>query len=125
MYRTSQSSFKELIWERPYWTGRMQGIRRRIFWTEIFVTAYLVEPDWQETEHGGAADGGEEPPPVISDGEQDGGDLDAEEDATYRRPEAAGHADGHGRRQHLALPRLVSVNALKLELLKICSVKPD
>ena len=59
------------------------------------------------------AHGREEAAPVVPHGEVDRGDLDAEEDAADGGAEAAGDADGARRRQHLAIPRLVGVDALE------------
>ena len=75
----------------------------------------LLREDGEQAEDQGAADGGKEPAPVVPHGEVDRGDLDAEEDAAHGRAEAAGDADGARRRQHLAVARLVGVDASKDE----------
>ena len=41
----------------------------------------LLEPDGEQAEHDGAADGREEAAPVVADGEVDRGDLDTEQHA--------------------------------------------
>lgn len=45
---------------------------------------FVLDPDSQHTEDEGAEGGGEEPAPVVADGEEGGGDLDAEQDAWHR-----------------------------------------
>lgn len=72
-----------------------------------------LEPDGEQPEHGGAANGGEEAAPVVSDREVDGRDLDAEEHAADRGGEARGYPYGTGRGQHLAVAALVLVDALE------------
>ena len=67
----------------------------------------------QQPEDGGAADGGEEPAPVVAHGEVHGGDLDAEEDAAHGRREAAAHPHGAGGGEHLGGAALVLVDALE------------
>lgn len=72
-----------------------------------------LEPDRQQSEHRGAAHGCEESSPVISHGEIDGGDLDAEEHPADGCRETRGHPDRASRREHLAVPALVLVDPLK------------
>ena len=77
-----------------------------------------MEPDSQQPKHGCPADSREEASPVISDREEDWGDLYAEQDATYRRTEATGDANGHRSRKHLTLSWLVGVNALFTQIVE-------
>jgi hypothetical protein len=72
-----------------------------------------VEPHRQQPEDGGAADGGEEPAPVVPHREVHRRYLDAEEDAADGGGEAAAHPDGASRRQHLRGATLVLVDALE------------
>lgn len=45
---------------------------------------FILVPDGEDPEDEGAEGGGEEAAPVVSDGEEGGRDLDAEEDAWHR-----------------------------------------
>ena len=74
----------------------------------------LVEPHRQQPESHGAADRGEESPPVVSDGEDHRSDFDAEEDSADGGAEAACHAHRTGGGEHLVVARLVAVALLKL-----------
>ena len=76
--------------------------------------ALLVEPHRQQPESHGAADRGEEAPPVISDGEDHRGDFDAEEDSSDGSAKAAGDSHGAGGGEHLVVAGLIAIALLKL-----------
>lgn len=70
----------------------------------------FVEPDGQQSEHRGAAYGGEETSPVVPHREVHGGYFDAEQHAADGRSETARHAHRTSRGQHFRVPGLVLID---------------
>ena len=70
---------------------------------------FLPRDNRKDPENKRAARGAEKPAPVVPEGEMRRNDLDAEEDATYRRGERAGHPDRACCRQDVHVLRLVLV----------------
>lgn len=75
-------------------------VRAKVCFEQSGDCLLVAKPNSKQSPHGGATARRKEATPIVAHGKEDRCYLDREENATDRRVEGGGHADGARRRQH-------------------------